>query len=57
MEGCTDWRFAWKRWHDSRGLFCSRPAESGAFYYVVKYALKDGRCAERVFERLARPEA
>lgn len=54
MEDCVDWRWVWKQWHGTRGLFCSRPAESGAFYYVVKYALKDGRCAERVFERLAR---
>lgn len=56
MEDCIDWRFVWQRWKSTRGLFCSRPAESGTFYYVVKYTLKDGRCAERVFERLALPE-
>lgn len=54
MEDCVDWRFVWQQWHHTRGLFCSRPAESGAFYYVAKYIFKDGRCAERVFERLAR---
>mgnify|MGYP007042367800 CR=1 FL=1 len=54
MEDCTDWRFAWSIWKRSRGLFCSRPAESGAFYYVAKYVLKDGRCGERVLERLCR---
>jgi len=55
MEDTLDWRWVWKLWHDTRGYFCSRPAESGAFYYVCKYVMKDGRCAERVFERLASP--
>jgi hypothetical protein len=52
MEDCVDWRFVHGLWKRSRGFFCSRPAESGAFYYVAKYVLKDGRCAERIFERL-----
>lgn len=52
MEDCVDWEFVWKVWKRSRGFFCSRPAESGAFYYVAKYVMKDGRCADRVFERL-----
>lgn len=52
MEDCIDWRFAWQIWHKTRGFFCSRPAEGGAFYYVCKYVLKDGRCGERVIERL-----
>lgn len=52
MEDCIDWNFVWQVWRKSRGFFCSRAAESGAFYYVAKYVLKDGRCAERIFERL-----
>jgi hypothetical protein len=56
MEDCVDWRYVWHRWHTTRGLFCSRPAESGAFYYVAKYIFKDGRCGDRIFERLAWPK-
>jgi hypothetical protein len=55
MENCTDWRFLWSQWKKTRGFFCSRPAQGGAFHYTAKYCLKDGRCGERIFERLCRP--
>jgi len=54
MQDGLDWNQVWWLWKRTRGFFCSRPAESGAFYYCAKYIIKDGRCAERVFERLVR---
>lgn len=53
MEDMLDWRFTWHVWHKSRGFFRSVPAKREAFLYVAKYMQKDGRCAERVFERLS----
>lgn len=55
MEDCTDWRFMWSQWKKTRGFFCSRPAQGGAFHYTAKYSLKDGRCADRIFMNLLLP--